>query len=235
MRIPGPLLPGRLVQRYKRFLADIRLESGATVTVHCPNPGSMKGLLDPGSRVLISESSKPARKLRYTWELIQCGRSWVGINTFLPNRIVREAIIRQQIARLAKYDEVRSEIKWRRNCRFDFRLRDEGELCFVEVKNVTLARGRVARFPDARTERGIKHLRHLTDVAVAGHRAVIFFLVNRGDCNRFEPAADIDPDYSRALHQAANSGVEVLVYRAKIRPPYITVDRQIPHSFGNRS
>jgi sugar fermentation stimulation protein A len=161
MRMP-PLLPGRLVRRYQRFFADVVLEDGRAETVHCPNSGSMLGLCAVGAPVLVSDSGDPARKLRMTLERVRAGRAWVGVNTMLPNRIVREAVEAGRLPELAGYAEVRPEVKFGERSRIDLRLAGpDRPACWVEVKNVTLRAGRAARFPDAVTERGLKHLREL--------------------------------------------------------------------------
>ncbi|MFQ5653052.1 MAG: DNA/RNA nuclease SfsA, partial [bacterium] len=188
MRLPEPLIPATLLRRYKRFLADVELASGEAVTVHCANSGSMLGLDAPGSQVLLSRSDNRRRKLAYTWELVRVADTWVGVNTLVPNRVVHEALRLQQIPALQPYDEIKPEATAGGRSRFDFLLRDRQRRCFVEVKSVTLAQAEVALFPDAKTERGSKHLRELSELARDGARAVMFFLVNRGDCTRFAPA-----------------------------------------------
>lgn len=182
MILPDPLIPGKLIQRYKRFLADIELENGETVTAHCANPGSMKGLLKTGSPVLLSKSENPGRKLKFTWELVRVDSNWVCVNTAITNRIVHEALQEGKISELAGYSEIKPEAVWGLHTRFDFLLQKGDSKCFVEVKNVTLAEQDVALFPDAITRRGTKHLNELLNVVHCGHRAVMVFLVNREDC-----------------------------------------------------
>lgn len=223
MRLPEPLIPGKLLQRYKRFLADIQLENGETVTAHCPNSGSMLGLMQPGSDVLLSKSDNPKRKLPFTWELVRVGKTWVGVNTANPNRVIHEALKNREIPQLRHYPEIKPEASWNRNCRFDFLLSRGEQQCFVEVKNVTLAHGQVASFPDAITQRGVKHLNELMEVVRQDKRGVMLYLVNREDCRFFKPAEEIDPVYARTLRDAYENGVEILVYRAKISPPEILV------------
>lgn len=224
MILPEPLIPGKLIQRYKRFLADIEIETGETITVHCANPGSMMGLLKKGNQVLLSKSKNPKRKLPFSWELIQIGDTWVVVNTANTNRVIHEALLNNQIPELAGYSEIRPEAVWGAHTRFDFLLHNENELCFVEVKNVTLAKNKIALFPDSITKRGTKHLDELMKVVQAGHRAVMCFLISREDCELFKPAAHIDLVYAESLKKAHKSGVEVLVYKAKITPPQIMVD-----------
>lgn len=229
MRIDRPLLRGTLVRRYQRFFADVRLEDGRTEAVHCPNSGSMSGLVVEGAPVLVSDSQDDARRLRLTLERIRVGRAWVGVNTMLPNRIVREAVERRRVPELAGYDEVRSEVVCSRTSRIDLRLAGAGRPpAWVEVKNTTLRDGDVARFPDAVTERGRKHVEELTRLVRGGERAVMFFLVNRTDCRAMGPADAVDPEYGRALRKAAAAGVELLAYRVAFRGAHATVAERVP-------
>ena len=195
MRFDKPLLPGTLIRRYKRFLADVRLDDGRVVTALCPNTGSMKTCVLPGNAVLLSEHDVPTRKYRYTWEMIRTGRTWVGINTGNPNRVVHEAILAGRVPELAGYDEALREVPFGlENSRVDILLRKGDRHCYVEVKNVTLAAGGgVAAFPDSVTERGTKHLRELAAMVRRGHRGVIFYFLGRADCARVRPADEIDP------------------------------------------
>ena len=224
MRFPDPLLKGRLIKRYKRFLADVELEDGRMVTAHCANPGTMISVNDPDAEVWLSPARNPERKLKFTWELIRVGRSLVGINTMWPNAIVSEAIAESKIPELMGYDSLRREVKYGKNSRIDILLESEGRPnCFVEIKSVTMRRDRAAEFPDAVTARGTKHLGELAREAKAGNRAVMVYLVQRGDCQRFWIADDIDPTYHAALGQAIDSGVEVLVYRCRVTTKDIKV------------
>ncbi len=227
MRFSEPLIPGRLLRRYKRFLADIALESGEEVVAHCANPGSMLGLAEPGMAVWLSRSDNPARKLRYSWELVDADGGLVGINTSRPNGIVAEAIEAERIPELAGYGTTRREVRYGKNSRIDLLLEEDGRPpCYVEVKNVTLRRHTAtAEFPDSVTQRGAKHLEELAGVARDGGRAVMFFLVQRGDCERLELAADIDPAYAQAFGAAVNAGVEALCYSCKVGPEAIELDR----------
>lgn len=230
MRFENPLLPGTLLRRYKRFLADVRLDDGRTVTALCPNTGSMKTCDTPGQPVLLSEHDIPTRKYRFTWEMIRQGRIWVGINTGHPNRVVYDAIVGGRVPELAGYGETRREVRFgRENSRVDLLLREGDRLCYVEVKNVTMAAGgRVAAFPDAVTERGTKHLRELMHVVRQGHRAVIFYFLGRADCRSVRPADEIDPLYGVTLRRAIAAGVEPLAYRAVIRPHGIRLGGAVP-------
>lgn len=227
MNLPKPLFIGKLIKRYKRFLADIELDSGEAITAHCANSGSMLGLADPGSKVILSISDNPKRKLPYTWELVRVGKIWACVNTLVPNRLVKEALQAKIIPELAEYSSIKPEAKWGDNSRLDFLLKEDDRHCYVEVKNVTLEEAGIALFPDAVTERGLKHLNELMKVVDCGHRAVMLFLVNRGDCNRFKPATKIDPKYAATLQKAYAAGVEILVYRTKINPPAIEIDIKI--------
>jgi sugar fermentation stimulation protein A len=229
MRFPIPLMRGRLVKRYKRFLADVTLDDGRTVTAHCANSGSMLGCRDPGAEVWLSHATNPNRRLAFTWELIQVDGGLVGINTGHPNGLVAEAVAAGTIAELAGYARIRREVKYGRNSRIDLLLEGpERPTCFVEVKNVTLARDGVALFPDAVTARGTKHLAELSDVVAGGGRAVMLYLVQREDCRSFAVAADIDPVYAEALGRARAAGVEALCYACRVSPEAIEVAAALP-------
>lgn len=221
MKLP-PLIPGRLIKRYKRFLADIELDDGSLVTAHCPNSGSMMGCNIPGSAVMISRSLNPERKLPYTWELVQADGFWVGLNTMLPNRLAEEAITDGTIKELDGYETLRREVPYgNERSRIDILLEGTSGLCYVEVKNVTLVENGTALFPDAVTERGQKHLRELMEVVRNGHRGVILFTVQRGDGNAVSPADRIDPVYGKLLREAVKNGVEAMAWRALVVPEEI--------------
>lgn len=232
MEFPDPLIKGTLLKRYKRFLADVELEGGEVVTAHCANSGSMESVKEPGSEVWLSPARNPDRKLRWTWELIRVGSTLVGINTSLPNHIVAEAIAAGRVPELAGYDRVRKEVKYGKNSRIDILLEKDGAPpCYVEVKNTTMRRdlaGGPAEFPDAVTTRGAKHLIELADMVAQGHRAVMFYLVQREDTDRFTVAGDIDPHYAEGLEVARKAGVEVLCYHCRMSPQAIEVNSPLP-------
>ena len=229
MRFPDPLVRGRLIRRYKRFLADIEL-NGETVTAHCANPGSMTGLDAPGSEVWLSPARNPARKLRWSWELIAVDGHLVGINTSHPNAIVAEAVEAGKIPEVAGYARLRREVRYGSSSRIALLLeRDDRPPCYLEVKNVHLKRGaEAAEFPDAVTARGAKHLRELSEVAATGGRAVMLFLVQRPDCSHFTTAADIDPAYDAALRAAIAGGVEALCYACRLSTEEIVIEKALP-------
>ena len=225
-RFAAPLLEGTLVRRYKRFLVDVRLQNGHVVVAHTPNTGSMRSCSAPGSRVYLSRAANRDRKLRYTLEIVEAGGTLIGVNTLVPNRLVERAVRAGAIPELAGYPEVRREVPVGES-RIDLEL-GPSPRCYVEIKNVSLGEGVVARFPDAVTERGRRHLEELRGCVAAGHRAVIFFLVQRSDCDHLEPADAIDPDYGRALRRAVAAGVEALAYRAAVGLDAITLERRLP-------
>lgn len=231
MKYPDPLIHGTLIKRYKRFLTDVELDDGSIVVAHCANSGSMESVKEPGSEVWISPARNPDRKLKFTWELVRVGETLVGINTSLPNMIVSEAIENDLVPELTGYDSLRREVKYGKNSRIDIFLESEGKPnCYVEVKNTTMRRdlsdGPV-EFPDAVTSRGTKHLVELSDMVAEGHRAVMFYLVQREDSDVFTVADDIDPTYADALQKAIKAGVEVLCYGCSMSPEEINVTRQL--------
>lgn len=234
MRFPDPLVRGRLLRRYKRFLADIELDGGEVVTAHCANPGSMLGLAEPGCEVWVSPARNPARKLRYSWELTGHNGALVGINTGWPNQLVAEAIAAAAVPELAGYATMRREVRYGRNSRIDILLEDPARpACYVEVKNVHLSRSAgLAEFPDSVTARGAKHLEELGDAVEAGARAAMFYLVQRGDCAALGIAADIDPAYHKALDRARARGVEVLCYSCQITAAGIELDGPLRFTDG---
>ena len=228
MRFSERLIRGRLIKRYKRFLADIEIENGRVIVAHCANPGSMLNLLEPGAEVWLSRARNPNRKLKYTWEIIKCEGFLVGLNTSLPNKIVEDAIQNEIVKELLGYDSLEREVKYGQNSRIDILLRNSfAPDCYVEVKSVTLKRpeirDKVAEFPDSVTKRGTKHLHELSALVANGKRAVMFYLVQREDCNKFSIAGDIDPDYAEAFTTAWAAGVEMLCYGCSISPEAIKI------------
>lgn len=233
MQLP-PLHPGRLIKRYKRFLADVRLDDGETLTAHCPNPGAMTGLQDPGARVWLSRSDNPKRKLSHTFELIETAGGLVGINTGHPNAVVAEAIASGAIPDLGGYASLRREVKYGEKSRIDILLEDPSRgRCWVEIKNVHLKRDDgpnpgAAEFPDSVTARGARHLDEMANQVRAGDRAVMVYLVQRMDCDRFCVAGDIDPTYRDALARAMAAGVEAVCVDTDISTAAIVVRRRLP-------
>lgn len=225
-----PLQRGELLQRYKRFLADVRLESGDEIVAHCPNPGSMKTCAEPGWTAWVSPANNPKRKLQWTLEVIESPEALILVNTARPNAIVEEGIRKGAVAEISSHGNLRREVRYGTNSRIDILLEEEGKPdCYIEVKNVTLLHAEdTAAFPDSVTKRGTKHLQELVSMVESGHRAVLFFLVSRTDVNRMVPAAHIDPTYAETLRWAAEQGVEVLAYRAALSSSEITVGPRIP-------
>jgi len=234
MLFTEPLIPATLARRYKRFLADVVLTSGEAITVHVANPGAMIGLAAPGARVWLSKSKNLARKLAYSWELVEvdlgAGPELIGINTAHPNLLVAEAIAAGAIAELAGYSSTRREVKYGTNSRIDFLLETPARPpCYVEVKNVHLMRrGGFAEFPDSVTTRGAKHLDELTAMVAAGARAVMLYLIQIGSAARFALARDIDPAYGRAFDRARAAGVEAFAYRCVLTHEAITLAGPVP-------
>ena len=224
-------LRARLIRRYKRFLADVRLEDGSERTVHCPNPGSMLGTQTPGAAVRCSTHDNPKRKLRHTLEMIRVGRIWVGLHAARANDVMRRALEARAYSPFAGYGVVDREVAALEGSRFDFRLSghaDHGQPCWVEVKSVTLCADRHARFPDAITTRGRRHLEHLMSRRAAGDRAALVYLVQRADADDVAPADDIDPEYGKTLRAAARAGVEIHALSARVLGDRIRLERILP-------
>ncbi len=231
-RFPRPLVPGRLIRRYKRFLADVELKDGRTETVHCPNSGSMLGCDRPGAAVRLLPAGRPGRRTAYTWNMVRVGRIWVGIDTLLPNRLVAAAARARALDIFAGAERVRSEVKLSAHTRLDLVVEDRDGPIYVEVKNVSLVRGGVAHFPDAPTERGAKHLRELSGLARRGVRAAMVYVVQRTDARAFAPAADIDPRYAELFGLARQAGVAVRALEARVGPAQVALSRVLPLSPG---
>ena len=227
MKFESPLIPGKLIRRYKRFLADVQLEDGSIVVAHCTNSGSMISCIEEGAKVYLSPAKDPKRKTRFTWEMIEINNSWVGINTSIPNQLVFEAVRDQEIPQLTGYTFVKREVKFE-DSRFDVYAENEHEKCFIEVKNVSMKAGDAALFPDAVTSRGRKHLETLIRVKEQGIRAVMVYVIQRMDVNSFGPARHIDPNYADALEKARNAGVEVIALQAKVSPEEIQIVGELP-------
>ncbi|WP_288943940.1 DNA/RNA nuclease SfsA [uncultured Roseovarius sp.] len=230
MRFQTPLEPATLIRRYKRFLADIRLEDGREAVAHCANPGSMMGLAEPGMRIWVEPNDDPKKKLKYGWRLVEHDTGhFTGVDTSVPNRALRAALEAGEVAGLEGYDSVRPEVKYGENSRIDFLLQGAGRRdAYVEVKSVTLMReAGMAEFPDSVTARGAKHLAELAAMAQAGHRAVMLYLIQRTDARAFRLAEDIDPAYAAAFGAARAAGVEALAFDTAISPEGITLGRAV--------
>lgn len=227
MLFDTPLIHGRLIRRYKRFLADIVLDSGETVTAHCTNSGSMLSCIEEGAEVYCTPVNDPARKTRFTWEMIRINGAWVGVNTGIPNRLAQEFALAGTVLELGKYSKATREVSFQ-DSRFDLFAERGDEKCFVEVKNVTLKVEDYARFPDAVSTRGAKHLRTLTAARAAGYRAVMLYVVQRSDVSIFAPAVHIDPVYAREMVLAQCAGVEIIPVQVTVSPIEITYLRTLP-------
>jgi sugar fermentation stimulation protein A len=230
MRFQTELIPAVLIRRYKRFLANCRLEDGREVTAHVANPGSMLGLADEGQRIWLEPNDDPKKKLKFAWRLVDhSGGHFTGVDTGVPNRVLKTALMAQEVQGLPPYDLVRPEVKYGENSRIDFLLSGSEGDTYVEVKSVTLSRQPgLAEFPDSVTARGAKHLDELANMVAQGHRAVMLYLVQRTDCDRVALAADIDPAYAAAFETARKVGVGVLALRCNLTPEGVTLDREIP-------
>lgn len=224
MKFPAPIQKGVLVDRYKRFLADIDL-NGQTITAHCANPGSMMGLKVSGATVWVTPALNKTRKLKWDWQVIDVDGARVVINTNLANTIVEEAINAGQIPELKGYSTLSREVKYGGNCRIDILLESaDRRSCYVEIKSVTLSRqSGLAEFPDSVTARGKKHLQELASMAANGHRAVMFYVINRTDCDHFDLARDIDPVYGQSFDAARKAGLEIICYACNITEDGLTL------------
>jgi len=234
VKFSNTLVHGKLIKRYKRFLADVELDSGEIVTAHCTNSGSMKTVLEEGAEVYLTYHGNPDRKTQYTWEMIKINGDWVGINTNHPNTLAYEAIRDGSIKKLRGYTKVQKEVKSGKS-RIDVYAENATEQCFLEVKNVTMKEGNYAVFPDAVTKRGQKHLDELIKIKERGIRAVMFYVIQRSDVNYFSPAWDIDPDYAIKLEEAYGIGVEVIAVHAKVTSTDINITGEIPFVLKRQS
>lgn len=231
MRFQSALIPATLIRRYKRFLADGLLADGREITAHIANPGSMLGLKDEGQRIWLEPNDDPKKKLKFAWRLVEhAGGHFTGVDTGVPNRMLKAALMAGEVPGLQGYDLVRPEVKYGENSRIDFLLSAESlPDCYVEVKSVTLSRSAgLAEFPDSVTVRGAKHLNELANMVAAGHRAVMLYLIQRTDCTAMQLAGDIDPKYAQAYAAATAAGVETLAFDCRITQEEITLGRPIP-------
>jgi len=231
MRFSSPLVPARLIRRYKRFLADCTLDDGREVTAHCANPGSMLGLADPGARIWLEGNNDPKRKLKWAWKLVDHDNGhFTGVDTALPNRLIRAALNDRAIPALAGYGGIHPETRYGDNSRVDFFLTEDGLAdAYVEVKSVTLCRRPgLAEFPDSVTARGARHLGDLTAMAQAGHRAMILYVVQRSDAAAVALADDIDPTYAAAMDRARAAGVDVLALGCDLSPKGVALRGPLP-------
>ena len=227
MRFNKKLLQGTLIKRYKRFFVDIKYKN-KTITAHCPNSGSMMGLLIKGNNVWFSESKNPKRKLKYTLQIVEVNKKPVGINTHLANKIVLESLENKKIESLVRFTDIKPEVKFSKNTRFDFLISNNKEKCFLEVKNVTLLRqDNIAEFPDAITSRGTKHLKELIKAKRKGYESYMLYLIQRDDCKFFKIANDIDEEYKNTFDEALNNGVKMLCYDCKLNNEEIIINNQI--------
>ncbi|MCV6825882.1 MULTISPECIES: DNA/RNA nuclease SfsA [Halocynthiibacter] len=230
MKFDSPLVPATLIRRYKRFLADIRLEDGQEVVAHCPNPGSMIGLAQEGARIWVEPNEDPKKKLKFGWRLVEHGPDhFTGIDTGRANRIVAEALDDKKIEALSHYETVKPEVKYGEGSRVDFLLSTQEQRCYLEVKSATLCREPgFVEFPDSVTARGAKHLAELRSMVENGDRAVMLFLVQDTLAKSVNVARDIDPTYANAFEHARARGVEMMAYRANITPDCITLGHELP-------
>jgi len=230
MQFTSPLVHGTLIKRYKRFLADVRMENGQIITAHCPTTGTMLSCSTPDSPVCLSRSDNPQRKYPFTLEMVKNNSTWIGVNTTRTNKLVTEALKKGQITEFQDIHEIRTEIKTSDHTRLDLQVNHGPSSTFIEVKNCSLAIDGCAMFPDAITTRGTKHLHELIRLTGEGQRTCIFFLVQRMDADRFSPASQIDSIYGEVLYQATEAGVMLLVYQAEVCPERIQVVRPLPYS-----
>lgn len=233
MDFKSPLIHGKLIKRYKRFLVDIEIDNKTVITAHCTNSGSMKSCIEEGAEVYLSHHNNPNRKTQFTWEMIKINGNWVGVNTLIPNKLSVIAISEGKIPELSGYSKIETEKTFNKS-RFDIRLSNKDNICYVEVKNVTLKEGNFARFPDSITTRGKKHLEDLMKAKKEGYRAVMLYIVQRIDVSIFTPAYDIDKEYAKTLIDAHKQGVEILVYQAKVSPTEISLYKKLSFTLDKK-
>ena len=227
MNFDESLISGEFIKRYKRFFVDIKIGKN-TVTAHCPNTGSMMGLLKKGNNVWLSKSDNPKRKLKYTLQIIENQKSKVGINTHLTNKIVFDALKKRMIKNFKDINSIQQEVKFGENTRFDFLLTQKNNKTFIEVKNVTLSREKqIAEFPDAITSRGLKHIQELLKANKQGFEIYLLFVIQRDDCSKFKLAKDIDPEYCELLAKAVKKNLKILCYDCKFSSKGIKLNREI--------
>jgi len=227
MNFENKLIPGRFIKRYKRFFVDVKIKD-KTITAHCPNTGSMYGLLKKGNKVWVTKSDNPNRKLKYTLQIIEDKKSKVGVNTHLTNKIVYHALENNLIKEFDKKIEIKPETKFGTNTRFDFLITQKKFKAFIEVKNVTLSRIKnLAEFPDAITSRGLKHINELLKASNMGYKIFILYLIQRDDCKLFKIAEDVDPEYSNSLIKAVKKKLNILCYDCKFLTKGIKLNKKV--------
>ena len=227
MNFNETLISGEFIKRYKRFFVEVKIGK-QVVVAHCPNTGSMMGLLEKGNNVWLSKSNNPKRKLQYTLQIIEDRKSKVGINTHMTNKIVLNALNKRLIKNFKNLDKIQQEVKFGQNTRFDFLVTEKYKKTFIEVKNVTLSRQKqIAEFPDAITSRGLKHIQELLKAKKKGYQIYLLFVIQRSDCKKFELAKDIDPEYCELLLKAVKKNLKVLCYDCKFSPKGIKLNREI--------
>jgi sugar fermentation stimulation protein A len=231
MNLNKKLIKAKILKRYKRFLADVELENGEVITVHVPNTGRMTTCWAPGWDCIISDSENPSRKYRHTLEMTHNGETWIVANTGIPNKLAEDFISSKLIPGLKNYDSIKREVKYGENSRIDLLLENENEKCFVEVKNTTLVEDGIAYFPDAPSDRALKHLKELEQEVVNGNRAVMLYLITREDAESFSPADHVDPRYGKAVKQAVKNGVEVISVLCYVSPTEIKFNRTLSSNY----
>lgn len=228
MKFSTKLLGGKLVRRYRRFLVDVQLDNGSIVTAHCPNSGTMVGCCEPGKPVLLSESDDPHRRNAYTWEMINMNGTWVGVNVSVPRKVVAESLRQNAIATFVGFTDLTLDAEYGRGKRVDILMLGREHNLFMNVYHVAWAENNVALFPETPNARARRGMSDLIEIAQQGHRAVAFFFVQRGDCRRFSPAVEVDPEFGKIFQEAQKSGVEIIAYRARVSPEGIDLGTPLP-------